>query len=187
MVTDRDTTVLKLLCFGALELSSLPALARDAGAPFGLPAGVASSLPVPLFARNHRRRQCRSAALLRTLARQRRPSASLLLGLTELDLYAPHLSFVFGRADPMAGVAVISLARLAPAGGGKSPAPALLRQRLLKEAVHELGHLTGLSHCVDPGCVMRYSRDISDTDRKSPGFCPACATAAAFPRPRELM
>jgi len=49
-----------------------------------------------------------------------------------------------------------------------------LQERALKEAVHELGHLLGLPHCDNPRCIMFFSNTLADTDRKGPGFCPAC-------------
>jgi predicted Zn-dependent protease len=51
----------------------------------------------------------------------------------------------------------------------------LVAERLLKEAVHELGHVAGLNHCDARVCVMRMSEDTVDVDSKSLDFCPACA------------
>ncbi len=39
---------------------------------------------------------------------------------------------------------------------------------------HELGHVMGLQHCDDPGCVMYFSNRLSDTDRKASDFCETC-------------
>jgi archaemetzincin len=64
--------------------------------------------------------------------------------------------------------AVISLHRL------RSPDRSLFSLRILKEALHELGHNRGLRHCSDDGCVMHFSNTLADTDRKGPGFCPDC-------------
>ena len=44
-------------------------------------------------------------------------------------------------------------------------------QRVIKEAVHELGHTFDLRHCRDPQCLMHYCRAIEDVDRKSSDLC----------------
>jgi archaemetzincin len=51
---------------------------------------------------------------------------------------------------------------------------------VLVEVVHELGHLLGLSHCVDSHCAMYLSHRPSDADRKGPGLCHQCRTALGF-------
>jgi archaemetzincin len=48
------------------------------------------------------------------------------------------------------------------------------RSRLLKEAIHELGHTFNLRHCTDHSCIMHYCRRISDVDRKSDDLCRYC-------------
>jgi archaemetzincin len=114
-----------------------------------------------------------SLSLLERL-RRRRPARSLLLAITNMDLFVEGLNFVFGSADPQGGCAVISLARL----GIGFPGPALTRELLLKraliEAVHELGHLFGLGHCRKIRCVMNASDCLIHADRKQPDFCPRC-------------
>jgi predicted Zn-dependent protease len=54
------------------------------------------------------------------------------------------------------------------------PDTKLFRERPVKEAVHELGHVCGLDHCTNPDCSLYFSNSISDTDRKGPGFCLLC-------------
>ena len=91
--------------------------------------------------------------------------------VSDVDLYVPGLNFVFGEADILKGIAIISLARLREEFYGLPSNEDLFKERALKEAVHELGHLYGLRHCTDPDCVMNFSNTLYDTDRKSCKFC----------------
>ncbi len=132
------------------------------------------AIPVPAQAYSPRRRQYLAESFL-PLLQVRRPSRKeLILGVTAVDLYVPALNFVFGLADSRQKTCVISLARLDPKFYGRPGAPRLFQARVLKEAIHELGHLLGLSHCSDPDCIMFFSNTLADTDRKGPDFCPTC-------------
>jgi archaemetzincin len=102
------------------------------------------------------------------------PEAERVLGLTDVDCYAPGLNFVFGQAATRAGPAFVALLRLRQAFYGLPADRTLFRERVLKEAIHELGHTWGLEHCEDPECVMRFSNRLRDTDFKSAGFCRRC-------------
>ena len=108
------------------------------------------------------------------------PEERWTLALTEAELCAPGRPFVFGEATLGGCCAVVSLARLRP--HETSLDPALLRERTLKEALHELGHVAGLAHCADPACVMAESSDVVEIDRKGAAFCPACRAACAARR-----
>jgi archaemetzincin len=93
-----------------------------------------------------------------------------MLGVAAFDLYVPGMNFVFGEARCPGHVAVISTRRLKPTPQNQR----LFRDRVLKEAVHEIGHTLGLKHCPDTLCVMHFSEHIGDTDRKSAAFCKDC-------------
>ena len=92
--------------------------------------------------------------------------------VTDKDLYAAGLNFVFGLA--WRGVAVISSCRLRQEFYGYPPDRELFLERIVKEAVHEVGHLHGLTHCKDKSCVMAFSNSILDTDRKTHKLCKRC-------------
>jgi predicted Zn-dependent protease len=48
------------------------------------------------------------------------------------------------------------------------------RERLLKEAVHELGHTPPLAHRKDYQCVMVPSHGVEWIGLKTSQFCPSC-------------
>jgi archaemetzincin len=125
------------------------------------------------FARDQGRGQHHSTAILQRLERIADPSARLL-AVTSADLYVPVLTFVFGEAQLEGGCAIVSTARLHEEFYGLPARDDLLRERLLKEAVHEVGHTFGLRHCPDWSCVMASSHAVEVLDIKSADFCRMC-------------
>ena len=94
-----------------------------------------------------------------------------LLGITDYDIYIPGMNFVFGEARLPGRVGVISTYRLKATG---SETGRFYEERVVKEAVHELGHTLGLNHCEDETCVMHFSVSLEDTDMKGSGLCKPC-------------
>ncbi|ODS32583.1 MAG: peptidase [Candidatus Scalindua rubra] len=97
-----------------------------------------------------------------------------ILGIVDIDLYVPELTFVFGEADIAKKVAVISLTRLRQEFDDLPENLTLFRNRIITEAVHELGHTYGLRHCTNNNCVMFFSNTLSDTDQKGAVLCSNC-------------
>lgn len=100
-----------------------------------------------------------------------------VLGVAAVDLYIPILTFVFGEAQVGGPCAVLSTHRLRQEGYGLPADPDLLFQRTLKEAVHELGHTLGLTHCDDYRCSMAGSHSVEWIDLKSASLCVHCRAA----------
>jgi archaemetzincin len=130
----------------------------------------------PDEAYDSRRNQFHSTRILAQLEKHIRIlPVQRLLGVTALDLYVPGMNFVFGEARRPGQVGVISTHRLKPQASGDL---GLFESRIVKEAVHEVGHMMGLIHCLDPLCVMFFSQNLSDTDSKNADFCKNCTLGA---------
>ena len=97
-----------------------------------------------------------------------------VLGVTEADMFIPVLTFVFGEAQLGGRAAVVSTYRLRNEVYGLQPDPRLLEERLLKEAMHELGHTFGLLHCHHTECVMQASTYAESVDLKPAAYCGSC-------------
>ena len=102
-----------------------------------------------------------------------------MLGVCAVDLYIPILTFVFGEAQMGGPCAVVSAHRLRQEFYGLPPDPELFRQRVIKEAVHELGHTLNLTHCEDYRCAMAPSHAVEWIDLKESALCTPCRAATA--------
>jgi archaemetzincin len=164
-----------MIALGAIDPPLLTAIAEHVGRTFRHPVTICEQAPEPAFAYDERRGQYSSVLVLRSLLDRVQPATVRLLGVTAKDLFIPMLSFVLGQAQLNGRVAVISLARLQQQFYGFPPDPEVLRARAVKEAVHEIGHTFGLTHCSDIRCPMSLSNNVQHVDTKGPVLCPTCA------------
>jgi len=162
-----------LVSVGKVNKEAIEILRNDLSKVFNKPVSIGKEMPEPDYAFNKRRNQYLSTAILKTIAEQEEyASYEKILGIVDHDLYVPELNFVFGEAGRK--VAIISLARLRQEFYNLPQDQNLFYKRMLTEAVHELGHTYGLGHCGKPQCVMFFSNNLGDTDRKGSEFCPEC-------------
>lgn len=97
-----------------------------------------------------------------------------LLAIADVDLYIPILTYVFGEAQIAGPCAVVSAFRLRQEFYALYADEDLLRQRLLKECVHELGHTLDLRHCQDYRCAMASSHAVEWIDLRDSTLCESC-------------
>jgi len=180
--------LIQLLPIGHLEESLLADLAEGLKSAIGAGQVNCCILPTRLnaeFAFHPERQQyssseilarmCAAAAAASEIA-PRRISAWRILGVAAVDLYIPVLTFVFGEAMVGGTCAVVSTHRLREEFYGLPEDPAVLRQRLVKEALHEFGHTLSLPHCDDYSCAMASSHSVERIDLKMDRFCGQCST-----------
>ncbi len=150
--------------FGSVPESVLEDLAEDLRI-FPAKVDVRKTAIIPEDAFDSKRAQYRSADFLNICLDM---EDDRVLGVVSVDLFAEPLNFVFGQAVIGGRAGVISTTRLADQN------QQLLRERVIKEAVHELGHTFGLTHCTNPSCVMFFSNSLGDTDNKGKQYCDDC-------------
>ncbi len=151
-----------------------PALARI----LGVRCQVLPRALDPEFAFHGERQQYHSSEILERMRASFGQDAWRLLGVAGVDLYIPILTYVFGEAQLGGPCAVVSYHRLRQQFYGLPADPALERDRLAKEAVHELGHTLGLRHCDDYDCVMAASHTVEWIDLKGLHLCAHCRARA---------
>jgi len=122
------------------------------------------------------RRQYNGDKLLKKVDTLNGHKDSKTIGLFNVDLFIPILTYIFGQAQLNGKTAIASQYRLNNERYGMPPDENLLLQRFAKEVIHELGHTFGLIHCHTPTCVMRSSTYVEDIDQKKGQFCLNCRT-----------
>jgi archaemetzincin len=137
-----------------------------------------SARPLPQSAYYQKRRRYRADKLLDHLAGEipaELPPGTRIVGLTTADISTTKDQFkdwgVFGLGALGGTAAMVSNHRLKK----KARDAAHVTARVTNTAVHELGHVLGLDHCVEPRCVMLDANGgISNTDESTGVPGPQC-------------
>lgn len=179
--------LLQLLAIGDFDLRVLEDIGPRLSEQFRVPWDVLPGALDPQFAFHAERQQYHSTEILSRVHAMARGECWRVLGLTALDLYIPILTFVFGEAQMGGAAAVVSMHRLRQEYYGLPGDNGLLRDRLLKEAVHELGHTLDLRHCEDYRCAMASSHAVEWIDLKDISLCASCNSRIAnrIPAPQR--
>jgi len=170
--------MLDLLPVGDVDSRLLHTLASALADSFRVPCRILDKRLDPQFAFHPERGQHHSSELLQGMKRYADDGAWRVLGITSVDLYIPILTFVFGEAQMGGPCSIVSFHRLRQQFYGLPPDPGVLVERLVKEAVHEVGHTFDLTHCDDYSCAMAASHAVEWIDLKETNLCTSCQSRA---------
>jgi archaemetzincin len=169
---------LQLLPVGELPGGLVQGLPQAMADTFRVPCEVLGRSLNPAFALHGERQQYHSSDILEHMQSYLDPNSWRVLGIAAIDLYIPILTFVFGEAQMGGPCALVSAHRLRQEFYGLPENGTLLRERLLKEAVHEIGHTLDLTHCGDYRCAMAPAHAVEWIDLKESGLCEKCRVLA---------
>ena len=149
-----------LLPIGPVDEDTLIAIASGIRDTFGVGVDRLQHLEAPEYAFDSARRQYSSELILREIASQESDGALRILAVTDVDLFIPMLTFVYGQAQLNGKASLISTARMQQEFYGLRQNRTLTLRRIVKESLHELGHTFGLTHCLSPSCLMAVATAI---------------------------
>jgi len=120
------------------------------------------------------RKQYHSTLILESIIKSNPDMDGHVLILTEMDLFVPVLTHVFGEAQLNGKYSIVSVCRLYEEFYTLESDSRLISDRSYKEILHELGHNFGLVHCKDWDCVMHVSNSVEEIDIKGNYYCVSC-------------
>ncbi|MFX0103871.1 MAG: hypothetical protein ACFE75_00065 [Candidatus Hodarchaeota archaeon] len=110
--------------------------------------------------------------------KRKEENLGLIIAITDLPIYSSsndNILFLFGETHLKHRCCVVSSLKLKEQFYNRPDDHPLFEQRVFKEIIHEVGHLIiSPDHCLKNSCVMRFSNNVREIDKKSINFCDEC-------------
>lgn len=168
------TDQIMIISFGYHEMELPPSLGAEISQEFWHPVKFQEGYMDLSEFYDGSRRQYDGNKLLKKVEANYASDSVKSIALFNVDLFIPILTFIYGQAYLNGRTGIASLYRLSNELYGLPKDENLFLSRAKKEIIHELGHMFGLIHCIDPNCVMRSSTYVEDIDQKSVHLCAHC-------------
>jgi len=174
--------------FGEVPDAALQGVAAYIRTHLNLAAHILPSFQNPTYAYDQKRGQYNAATILKAFKSMTfDESLDKVIGIMNVDLFIPIFTHVLGEANEGGRYALASLYRLGKATDRLSASMDQIIERLVKVAIHELGHLFNMAHCLNKHCLMHYSGNLADLDTTSLTFCDYCSEFLAYSIRRERL
>ena len=138
-----------------------------------------SAQPLPREARTNEKDRYRAAKILDWLATLAIDPDGKIIGISEIDLVERKGSIpnwgILGLGSLDGRCSVLSTWRMKRKWENGGAPDWLVRERLWKTAIHELGHTLGLEHCPKVGCLMEDGHGTVKTTDRETALCDDCA------------
>lgn len=166
-------------CIVVLPMGKVPESALDVVSDhiplyFNHRAIILSPFRIPPYAFDEQRGQYNAATIIKTLESLNFEEYAKVIAIANVDLFIPIFTHVMGEAQVGGKFALVSMYRLMKGGEGNRLSTSKILERLVKVALHELGHLFDVVHCADAKCIMHFSGNIQDIDHIMLNFCTYC-------------
>lgn len=159
---------------GWVEADVLRVVADSLQGILRMPVDVWGAMPIPEDAFMRGRNQYNAMTIIRYLAENHSDSSLKVLGIMDKDICNPIITYVFGEAYMGGRAAVMSSARLSATPSGEPVSREQFLDRVVKVALHEIGHTFNIPHCHTGRCVMRASNNLAELDDKLNYMCDYC-------------